>query len=127
MDEDLLGGFGLGVFVGSFDELAGLERGAGADEREECFSKDPLHASGLDRFEFTILGSGGAGQPGPVTHYTRPDPSRRRSQVAVDGIPRPDRRQQRSGRAGHGVCRCPSEGEVEIRWGGARAQRSAPC
>ena len=70
MDEDLLGGFGLGVFVGSFDELAGLERGAGADEREECFSKDPLHASGLDRFEFTILGSGGAGQPGPVTHYT---------------------------------------------------------
>ena len=60
----------VGVFVGSFDELAGLERGAGADEREECFSKDPLHASGLDRFEFTILGSGGAGQPGPVTHYT---------------------------------------------------------
>jgi hypothetical protein len=28
------------LFVGSFDELAGLERGAGADEREECFSKD---------------------------------------------------------------------------------------
>ena len=61
---------GLGVFVASFDELAGLERGAGADEREECFSKDPIHASGLDRFEFTILGSGGAGQSGPVTRYT---------------------------------------------------------
>jgi hypothetical protein len=28
--------------------------------------KGPPHASGLDRFEFTILGSG-AGQPRPVT------------------------------------------------------------
>ncbi len=32
VDEDLLGGFGLDVFVGSFDEFAGLEEGAGADE-----------------------------------------------------------------------------------------------
>jgi hypothetical protein len=40
VDEDLLGGFGLGVFVGSFDELAGLERGAGADERDEMRDVD---------------------------------------------------------------------------------------
>ena len=35
VDEDLLGGFGLGVFVGSFDELAVDERRAGADERDQ--------------------------------------------------------------------------------------------
>jgi hypothetical protein len=31
VDEDFLGGLGLLVVVGSFDELAALERGADAD------------------------------------------------------------------------------------------------
>jgi hypothetical protein len=31
VDEDLLGGLGLLVVVGSFDELVALKRGAGAD------------------------------------------------------------------------------------------------
>jgi hypothetical protein len=35
VDEDLLGGFWLGLFVGSFDELAGLEHRARADECDE--------------------------------------------------------------------------------------------
>jgi hypothetical protein len=35
VDEDRLSGVGLGVFVGSFDEFAGLEAGAGPDERDE--------------------------------------------------------------------------------------------
>jgi hypothetical protein len=34
VDEDLLGGCGLGMLVGSLDELAAFERGAGADERD---------------------------------------------------------------------------------------------
>jgi hypothetical protein len=28
-------GFGLWVFVGSFDKFAGLEQGAGSDERDQ--------------------------------------------------------------------------------------------
>jgi hypothetical protein len=35
VDEDLLGGFGLRVFVGSFDELAVEESGPGPDERDQ--------------------------------------------------------------------------------------------
>jgi hypothetical protein len=35
VDEDLLGGFGLRCLVGSFDEFAVDEGGAGADERDE--------------------------------------------------------------------------------------------
>uniref|UniRef100_UPI001BDC3051 AAA family ATPase n=1 Tax=Pseudonocardia sp. H11422 TaxID=2835866 RepID=UPI001BDC3051 len=35
VDEDLLGGFCLRVLLGSFDELAGLEGGAGADEGDQ--------------------------------------------------------------------------------------------
>jgi hypothetical protein len=35
VDEDLLGGRGWGVVVGSFDEFACLEACAGADERDE--------------------------------------------------------------------------------------------
>ena len=44
MDEDLLGCFGLGMFVGSFDELAALEAGTGADERDEvgCVDRTPV-------------------------------------------------------------------------------------
>ncbi len=33
VDEDLLGGFGVGVGVGSFDEAAGVESGSGSDEQ----------------------------------------------------------------------------------------------
>ena len=53
MDEDRLGGFGLGVFGGSFDELAGLERGAGPDERNEVRGVDraPAVLGGLDELE----------------------------------------------------------------------------
>ena len=53
VDEDLLGGFGLGCFVGSFDELAALERRAGADERDQVRAVDraPAVLGGLDELE----------------------------------------------------------------------------
>ena len=53
VDEDLLGGFGLGVFGGSFDELAGLEVDAGPDERDEVRGVDraPAVLGGLDVVE----------------------------------------------------------------------------
>ena len=53
VDEDLLGGFGLGVVVGSFDELAVDERGAGADERDQVRGVDraPAVLGGLDELE----------------------------------------------------------------------------
>jgi hypothetical protein len=35
VDQDLLSCCGWGVFLRAFDELAGLEAGAGADERDE--------------------------------------------------------------------------------------------
>jgi len=37
VDEDLLSGLGLVVVVGSFNEFAGLEAGAGTDERDEVW------------------------------------------------------------------------------------------
>nr|WP_219419483.1 hypothetical protein [Pseudonocardia nigra] len=40
MDEDLLGGVWLGVLLGSFDELAGLEHCAGADEGDQMGGVD---------------------------------------------------------------------------------------
>ena len=54
----------------------------------------------LDYLLTTILGSGGAGQPGPVTHYpTRSVPPQF---AGGRGRPsRPDRHQQGAGRAGH--------------------------
>ena len=53
MDEDLLGGFGLVSFVGSFDELAVDEGGAGADERDQVWPVDraPAVLGGLDQLE----------------------------------------------------------------------------
>jgi hypothetical protein len=53
VDEDLLGCFGLAGFVGSFDELARLERGAGPDERDEVRGVDraPAVLGGLDELE----------------------------------------------------------------------------
>ena len=53
VDEDCLGGVGLGVVVGSFDELAGLEAGAGPDERDEVRGVDraPAVLGGLDELE----------------------------------------------------------------------------
>jgi hypothetical protein len=53
VDEDRLGGFGLGVFGGSLDELAGLERGAGPDERDQVRAVDraPAVLGGLDQLE----------------------------------------------------------------------------
>ena len=49
----LLGGFRLVVFVGSFDELAVDERGAGADERDQVWGVDraPAVLGGLDELE----------------------------------------------------------------------------
>jgi len=47
VDEDLLGGFGLMGFVGSFDELAVDEHRAGADEGDEMRCVD--RASGPAR------------------------------------------------------------------------------
>ena len=35
VDQDLLGGFGLGILAGSFDELAVDEGGSGADQGDE--------------------------------------------------------------------------------------------
>ena len=53
VDEDRLGGVGLAVFGGSFDELAGLEAGAGPDERDEVRAVDraPAVLGGLDELE----------------------------------------------------------------------------
>ena len=53
VDEDLLGGLGLGVVVGSFDELAGLECGAGTDERDQVRGVDraPAVLGGFDELE----------------------------------------------------------------------------
>jgi len=50
---DLLGGCRLGVLVGAFDELAGHERGAGADEGDEmrCVDRAPAVLRGLDELE----------------------------------------------------------------------------
>src|SRR5829696_2177628 len=53
VDEDLLGGFGLMGFVGSFDELAVDEHRAGADEGDEmrCVDRAPAVLRGLDELE----------------------------------------------------------------------------
>jgi integrase/recombinase XerD len=53
VDEDLLGGFRSRVFVGSFDELAGLEGRAGADECDQvgCVERAPAVLCGLDELE----------------------------------------------------------------------------
>ena len=53
VDEDLLGGFGLRCLVGSFDEFAAFERGAGADEGDQVGAVDraPAVLGGLDQFE----------------------------------------------------------------------------
>ncbi len=53
VDEDLLGGFGLRCFVGSFDEFAVYERRAGAHECHEVRAVDrtPAVLSGLDELE----------------------------------------------------------------------------
>ena len=59
MDEDFLGDLGLLVVVGSFDELAALERGAGADERDEmgCVDRAPACLGGFDELERWAAGS----------------------------------------------------------------------
>jgi hypothetical protein len=51
VDEDLLGGFGLMGFVGSFDELAVDEHRAGADEGDQmrCVDRAPAVLRGLDK------------------------------------------------------------------------------
>jgi hypothetical protein len=53
VDEDLLGGFGLRGFVGSFDELAVDEHRVGADERDQVWGVDraPAVLCGLDQLE----------------------------------------------------------------------------
>lgn len=53
MDEDLLGGCGLGLFCGAFDEFAADEGGVVADERDEMRRVDrpPAVLGGLDEFE----------------------------------------------------------------------------
>ena len=50
--EDLLGGFRLGVVVGSFEEFAGDEHSAGSDERDEVRGVHcpPAILGGLDEF-----------------------------------------------------------------------------
>ena len=53
VDEDLLGGFRLRGFVGSFDEFAVDERGPGADEGDQVWAVDraPAVLRGLDQLE----------------------------------------------------------------------------
>ena len=74
VDEDLLGGFGLWGFVGSFDELAVDEQGARADERDQMGGVDraPPVLGGLDQLERHRqpgrTGSGTAGDLGEVPH-----------------------------------------------------------
>ena len=43
----------MGLAVGSFDELAGLETGSGPDERDEvgCVDRPPAGLGGLDELE----------------------------------------------------------------------------
>jgi hypothetical protein len=58
-------GFGLWVFIGSFDELAGLEAGTGPDERDEVgrVHGAPAGLRGLDEFERHRQAA--AREPGP--------------------------------------------------------------
>ncbi|OLM27754.1 hypothetical protein Ae717Ps2_6758 [Pseudonocardia sp. Ae717_Ps2] len=53
VDEDLLGGFGVGVVVGSFNESSGLEDCSGADERDQVRAVHgaPAVLGGFDEFE----------------------------------------------------------------------------
>ena len=73
VDEDRLGGVGLAVFGGSFDELAGLEASAGPDERDEVRGVDraPAVLGGLDELERhrqpRRAGARPAGDLGPVS------------------------------------------------------------
>jgi hypothetical protein len=46
VDQDLLGGYGRRLVVGSFDELAAFETGSGADEGDEVGVRS-RSASGL--------------------------------------------------------------------------------
>lgn len=61
VDEDLLGGFGGEGFVGSFDEFAALEDGAGADECDQvgCVHRASAVLGSLQELE----GHGQAGGP----------------------------------------------------------------
>jgi len=53
VDEDLLGGFRLGLFIGSFYEFAVLEHGSGADEGDQvgCVDCSPAGLRGLDELK----------------------------------------------------------------------------
>src|SRR5947207_2659936 len=69
VDEDLLGGCGRGVVVGSFDQLAGVEAGASADEGDEvgCVHGAPAGLGGLDQLErHGQSGRAGAGSLGDL-------------------------------------------------------------
>ena len=61
----------MGVFGGSFDELAGLERGAGPDERDEVRAVDrtPTVLGGLDELERNA--SPAVREPGPRVIFVR--------------------------------------------------------
>lgn len=61
------------VFLGSFDESAGLEHRAGADEGHEmgCVHRAPAHLGGLDELE-------GHGEPSVERHSQRRRPRRSR-------------------------------------------------
>jgi hypothetical protein len=64
VDEDLSGGFWLGLVVGSFDEFASFEDGAGADEGDQlgCGDRPPEVLGGLQQLE--RQGPAGGSRPG---------------------------------------------------------------
>jgi hypothetical protein len=71
VDEDLLGCFGLGVFAGSFDELAGLERGAGAGERDEMRALTARQRSWAASMSVNAIAGPAAREPGPLVILLR--------------------------------------------------------
>ena len=71
MDEDLLGGVGLRGFVGSFDELAGLEAGARPDERDQVRGVDRAPAGLGGSMSLNAIASPAAREPGPLVTLVR--------------------------------------------------------
>jgi hypothetical protein len=85
VNEDLSGGFGLRVLVGSFDELAVDERGAGADERDEVWGVDraPAVLGSLDELPRVLLATG---SPQPQHGESLHACPRSRRNVAADPL-----------------------------------------
>jgi hypothetical protein len=71
VDEDLLGGFGLMGFVGSFDELAVDEHGAGTHERNQVGRVDRPPAVLGASMSLNAIANPAALVPGPRVIFVR--------------------------------------------------------